>query len=493
MDERMRFEATLTAEADAVSSEHLLQHFSRGNLQEDLCFALWRPSTGAHRYTALISEILLPHDGERNLHGNASFNPSYLARAVTCARAESAGLAFMHSHPGAGWQGMSPADVTAERDVIAYPAGATGLPLLGLTIGSDGFWSSRFWERDNGDMQHRWCQKTKVLGPNSYKFYFNDETTPPAPRRDILRRTFNSWGAESQNTISRLRIGIVGLGSVGCIVAEALARIGISQVILIDPDHVEEHNLDRLLYGTVHDIGKLKVELAAEAMRAHATAEQIEITALPASIHDAGAYQAVLDCDVIFSCVDRPIARDALNFVAQSHLIPVIDGGVAVETDRERDRLFSAHWRAHIVTPYRRCMRCSRQYNTSMVTMELDGSLDDPSYVRNLPPEEQLGNLNVFPFSLAVAGMEVNLMLRYLIAADWWPAVSQQDYQFITGETLVENEGCLPYCPFRQRYAQGDLESPFYLRQSDGGQPSVERSNILKRLIKFFGRLFSTS
>ena len=489
----MRFEAVLTAEADTVSSEHLLQHFSRGELQEDLCFALWRPSTGKRRRTALISEILLPRGGERNLHGNASFNPVYLARAVKCARAKNAGLAFMHSHPGTGWQGMSPSDIAAERDAIAYPAGATGLPLVGLTIGSDGYWSSRFWERENGHMQRRWCQKTRVVGPDVYKFYFNDETTPPARRRDILRRTFDSWGTESQNTISRLRVGIVGLGSVGCIVAEAMARIGISQVTLIDPDHVEEHNLDRLLYGTVHDIGKLKVDVAAETVRAHATAEQIEITALPVSIQDAGAYKAALDCDVIFSCVDRPIARDALNFVAQSHLIPVIDGGVAVETDQERDRIFSAHWKAHIVTPYHRCMRCSRQYNTSMVTMELDGSLDDPSYVRNLPREERLGNLNVFPFSLAVAGMEVNLMLRYLIASDWWPSVSQQDYQFITGEILVANEGCLPHCSFRQRHAQGDRESPFYLRLSVEGDPDAEPPNIFKRLIKFAGRLFSTS
>ena len=177
-------------------------------------------------------------------------------------------------------------------------------------------------------MERRWCQKTRVVGPDSYKFYFNDEITPPAPRRDILRRTFDSWGTEAQNTISRLRVGIVGLGSVGAIVAEALARIGVSQVTLIDPDKVEKHNLDRLLSGTAHHIGKLKVDLAAESMRDHATAENIEITPLAVSIHETKAYQAALDCDVIFSCVDRPVARDVLNFVAQSHLIPVIDGGL---------------------------------------------------------------------------------------------------------------------------------------------------------------------
>ena len=202
----------------------------------------------------------------------------------------------------------------------------------------------------------------------------------------------------------------------GSIVAEAMARIGVSQVTLIDPDRVEEHNLDRLLYGTMRDIGKLKVDLAAQSMRLHSTSKSIQIATFPLSVHNNGAYRAALDCDIIFSCVDRPIPRDVLNYIAQAHLIPVIDGGVNVETDSRTNKFFSAHWRAHIVTPYHQCLRCNGQYNSSSVIMELDGSLDDLSYVKNLPSEERGGNENVFPFSQSVAGMEVNLMLRYLLA-----------------------------------------------------------------------------
>ena len=456
-------EVVFTSEADSTSSKHLLQHYRRNKRQEDLCFALWRPSTGQLRRTALIDEIIPPKKGERILHGNASFEPDYLARAVKIACKKKAGLAFMHSHPSSGWQGMSDIDVEAERDVLAFPAGATGLPLVGLTIGTDGYWSARFWERDGRQMRRHWCEKVRVVGAQFYKIYANDKIAPPPLRKEALRRTFDTWGRESQNTIARLKVGIVGLGSVGCIVAEAIARIGITQITLIDPDKVEEHNLDRLLYGTARDVGKLKVDLAAQAMRRNATAEKIEINVLPLSVHEEAAYKAALDCDILFSCVDRPVPRDVLNFIAQAHLIPVIDGGIAVETERRQDRLSSAHWRAHIVTPYHQCLRCSRQYNSSMVVMELDGSLDDPSYVSNLPPEERVGNQNVFPFSLGVAGMEVNLMLRYLLAADWWPLVRQQDYQFVTAETRIINDECHPYCSFRQRRAQGDAENPSYL------------------------------
>ena len=101
----------------------------------------------------------------------------------------------MHSHPGQGWQGMSSADVEAERDTLAYPAGATGLPLVGLTIGSDGYWSARFWERDGKQMRRSWCEKVRVIGPKCYRIDFNDDIAAPPLRRNILRRTFDTWGA----------------------------------------------------------------------------------------------------------------------------------------------------------------------------------------------------------------------------------------------------------------------------------------------------------
>lgn len=467
MERDVRFRVALTAEAESAARDHLLQHYRRGAEQEDLCFALWRPSTGVARRTALIDELILPVKGERLLHNHTSFCPEYLARALGVVRSARAGLAFMHSHPTKGWQGMSASDVVAERDVLAYPAMADGLPLVGLTLGRDGYWSARFWERDaGGEMRRRWCDQVRVIGPKRCVVQHNDRLVPAPRRRTVLKRTVDTWGREAQQAISRLRVGIVGLGSVGCVVAEAVARIGVSDVLLVDPDRIEEHNLDRLLYGTVRDIGKLKVRVAARAMRSHATAESIRVQALPLSIHNTAAYDAAVDCDVIFCCVDRPVGRDVLNYIAHAHLVPVVDGGVAVESDRETDTLFSAHWRTHLTTPYHRCMRCARQYTSSDVVMELDGSLDDSSYISNLPAEAKKMNQNVFPFGLAVAALDLNMMLRYLLARDWWPAVSQQEHQLLTAETVASHEQCRPHCSFRKRRAQGDAVRPPYLVSS---------------------------
>src|SRR5262249_3312979 len=94
-------------------TDHLLQHVRSWRLQEDLCFALWHPSEGAHRFSALLFDCLLPTSDERILRGNVSFTASYLERAARTAGEQKAGLALLHNHLGPGWQGMSDDDVNA--------------------------------------------------------------------------------------------------------------------------------------------------------------------------------------------------------------------------------------------------------------------------------------------------------------------------------------------------------------------------------------------
>ena len=479
----------MTTEVSGEASTHLLQHFRVGAVQEDLCFALWRPSTGSTRRTGIIYQIILPLEGERELHGNASFHPEYLARAIDVARREGVGVAFMHSHPGNGWQGMNCDDILAERDVLAYPAGATGLPLIGLTIGWDGYWSARFWEKLDGRMTRQQCGKIRIVGPNTYQHYFDDRLAPPPARREALRRTVDSWGSAAQDDLSRLNIGIVGLGSVGCIVAEAMARIGVSKITLIDHDTVKQQNLDRLFYATERDTGELKVVLAERKIREHATSDNVQVTSLPMSVHKLPAYQAAIDCDFLFCCVDRPVGRDVLNYIAYAHLIPVVDGGVDIQP--LNDRLHSAHWKAHLIGPGHQCLRCNGQYDTSLVTSELDGSLDDPTYIANLPPEEREWNQNVFPFALSVAGMEVNLMLRYLLFQDWWPPLKDQDYQFVMEEMCLSKGHCYSGCLFPSRQSQGDREAPFYLSAYEPAAkpPSWPRSlTAIRRALRILSR-----
>lgn len=488
----MIYDVALLSSAYEQASRHLLQHFNKREMQEDLCFALWKPSSGDNRTTAIIKDVILPQKGERSLHDNVSFSADYLARAIRLAYQQKSGLAFMHSHPSDGWQDMSSPDVHAEQIVIAYPAAVTGFPLVGLTTGTDGYWSARFWVKQKNKPQRHWCHKVRVIGREQYSIFYNDFLLPSPQKTNILRRTIDSWGSECQQKIARMKIGVVGLGSVGCIVAESLARIGVSNIVLIDADRAEEHNLDRLLYGTRRDIGKHKVSLAKCAIKKNATATKVKVTCYALPVQHESAYKAALDCDLLFSCVDRPVARDVLNHIANAHLIPVIDGGIAIERNSKTERLNNAHWKSHLITPHHQCLRCNGQYDSGMVVTELDGSLDNPSYIANLPPEQKIGNQNVFPFSLSLAGMEVNLMLRYLISEKWWPNVQQQDYQFLTGLVDVNNKECKPHCSFQARVALGDSAPPLpYLAVAvdSDGQKSWLKS-VYHTIRKFFKELY---
>ena len=74
----MTYEAVLTEGMHRRACEFLLRHFDRGQRQEELCFAPWRPSTGADRVSALVFDLVLPETGDRDLHGNAGFDAAYL-------------------------------------------------------------------------------------------------------------------------------------------------------------------------------------------------------------------------------------------------------------------------------------------------------------------------------------------------------------------------------------------------------------------------------
>lgn len=427
----------MTADLDA----QLRRHFAHEGRQEDLTFATWRPSEGERRTTLIVGQALLPGSDERLLDGNVSFTSHYLTRVLSEV-AEGEGLALIHSHLGPGWQDMSDDDVVAERDRLASAvAGRTRLPLLGMTWGTDGSWSSRVWGRAAPFTYQRIeVPVVRVVGSDRLALSFHPELRPIPSATPAQEATVSVWGLDAQNDVARARVGVVGLGSVGSIVAEAVSRIGFTDVVLLDHDYVELRNLDRTLHATTDDAvhATKKVDVAARGMIESHTAPAQLVRALPVSILSRDGIAAALDCDALVCCVDRPWPRWIMNGLAYAHLIPVVDGGIFAKTT-PTGRPLHIDWRIHTIGPGRACLVCLDALLRSDVGLDRDGLLDDPDYIANLSPaeRERYNRRNVFPFSLAVAGHEVLQLIGMIAGSSRVSGIGPQHYHAYPGQMNV--------------------------------------------------------
>ena len=430
---------------------------------EEIAFATWYPSVGRRRYTALIRTPILPRKGDRRRHGNVSAFPRYVDRAKETAREAGAGLAMIHTHPlGEGWQGLSDPDFYYEKKVLAREVfGVTGLPLVGLTLAGDGEWSARVYLKEPAKAPVLAdCEAVRIVG-KTLRIQFNP-TLRPAPEPGVkLLRTTSVWGSKKQAGIMRMRVGVVGAGSVGSVVIESLARLGVGETYVLDYDKVSPHNLDRLIRATSADIGRPKAELARVHAEASATNPDFVCQAFPeTSVVEADGYALVKDCDVVFSCSDRPWPRQVLNHLAYSALIPVVDGGVSFKVDDSR--LIHGMFRAQTVGPGRACMNCLRAYDSAEVQLDREGRFDDPVYIEGL---ERVGEApsrqNIMPFALGLGALEsiqfVELVTNLVGRGD----LGQQPYDYATGEILPNLRACKSGCEYQEMVAKGDTTLPY--------------------------------
>lgn len=394
----------------------LLNHLIREDGQEDLCFALYQLGTGNKRLNGIITDIILPENHERNLHGNVSFNPSFFDRVITEALKENKGIAFLHSHPSSGWQGMSQDDIETEKMLSPRIKGSTCLPLIGMTLGVDGSWSARFWEKvQPKKYEIRWCESVRVVG-KKFSVTFNDKLLPSPKFEDEFIRTISAWGEKQQSTLARIKVAVVGVGSVGSQIAEALLRTGVQKISLIDFDLIQRKNLDRLHGIKPKYIKYLKTDVYKHILNKYKLYPSQEILSIPFSIIEEYGLNSLIDCDMIFCCVDRPWPRFVLNCVAYAYNIPVIDGGIDSSYSVKKNNIDQARWRTYVAGYSRRCIKCMGQYKPEDVALEQSGLLEDPKYIKDLPVDHfSKRGENVYAFSMALAGLQVQQYLSMVL------------------------------------------------------------------------------
>ena len=330
---------------------------------------------------------------------------------------------------------------------------------------------------------------------------WNDKLRPPPQSTGMQIRTVSSWGEQCQADLARRRILVVGAGSIGLDVAVRLAASGICQFTVMDFDMVQPHNLDRLIGATPRDarLMRPKTHVAHRESRRAATASDCRIELSDLSICEPEGLSLALDHDIIFCAVDSPWARSVLNALAYSDLIPVIDGGMSIDTFPD-GRMRNATWRSHVVKPQRPCMSCSGQLNLAKVALEKQGLLENARYIMGAGEAVEPRNQNVAPLSISGAA---SLLAQY-VSLSVAPAGMGDPgpLQYWLSSHCLEHLGQAPrrHCPVECEEAVGDhrtiltgrhefAEQQRRLARSPGGKISFLR--WIDHTAQAIGRFFN--
>ena len=132
-------------------------------------------------------------------------------------------------------------------------------------------------------------------------------------------------GFEGMEKIRGAKVCVVGAGGIGNPVITQLVAMGIGSLRIVDRDVIEVTNLHRQHLYTDDDIGRVKVEAAAERLRKLNPGVQIE--AVPTSVTKFTAESIVKGFDVVIDALDSVDARYALNDACIKNNIPLIYAG----------------------------------------------------------------------------------------------------------------------------------------------------------------------
>lgn len=185
----------------------------------------------------------------------------------------------------------------------------------------------------------------------------------PAKANSIFDRHVRAFGAEGQQRIAAAHFGIVGLGGLGAGLAINLARLGAKHFTLIDHDHAESHNLNRLAGMTAADVRlhTRKIDLVAREL--WRIDPRIKCRMVPKSVLEKSAWRQLLKTDVIVTATDNHASRMLLNVLSQQYLLPQVSIGTLIDT--AGGKLEGGYGHVIVMLPGHRrpCLLCSKIVN----------------------------------------------------------------------------------------------------------------------------------
>jgi molybdopterin/thiamine biosynthesis adenylyltransferase len=340
--------------------------------------------------------------------------PAFLNRIVDFALATHLTPVISHSHPGATEARYSAADDFGESRLLPVlqqllpalsPASLLLTPydLIGRRFRNGEFVSLDAVEVKGREGVIRRRAKTKLSGYDGHENEFD--------------RQARAIGTAGQELLRDLRVGIVGVGGTGSAVAEQLVRLGVQDVVLVDPDVLELSNVTRVWGARAEDAAQRASKVSVMARHLSGIRHGTVVRTLQESVVRQSVLEQLRERDVVFGCTDNHLSRAVLNRFAHQYLVPVVDMGIRL--DARSGSVTAVGGRVTLVGAGLACLRCSNHLDPDRIRAEAMSSeersaLAREGYIQGVEdPQPSVISLNTTVASLAVTaglGLFVNLV-----------------------------------------------------------------------------------
>ena len=324
-------------------------------------------------------ELHLAKDGVDYVPGKRGYRmlkAEFIQSKILRARDRKLAYLAIHNHGGTDSVGFSGPDMAShERGYPALLDIARGMPVGALVLSRSAV---------AGDLWFPGCDRaslsqTVVVGHQRQLLFPMPETRVASV--GIYDRQSRLFGDTGQELLRKTRVGIVGLGGAGSVLAELLGRLGVGDFVLVDPDRAEDTNLPRLIAARRRDavlpswvprvvadrLRTHKVRMAARNIRRANPDARIEVFAKDFLGADVAA--RFTDCDFLFLAADTMGARLLFNAIVHQYGIPGIQVGakIPVAEDGKVGNVFCV---SRMVTPEQGCLWCNGLISTARLQDE---------------------------------------------------------------------------------------------------------------------------
>jgi hypothetical protein len=384
--------------------------------------------------------------------------PQSFMRAMKHANTKNLSFVFVHSHPY-GPAGHSPQDDVTEPSLFRTAYIRIGGQAIHASIVSSGIDQprARVWHPDGSTSP---VEVIRVIGN---RFRFIQRVRAKNVSTDIFDRQVRAFGAEIQELLAALHIGVVGIGGTGSAVAEQLIRLGVGRLSLFEGQTLDASNVTRVYGSRLTDVDQPKVRIIERL--AKEIGFGTEVTLFPKHITNSETAKALRDCDVIFGCTDDEWGRSILSKLAIDYYIPVFDMGVKI--DSSEGLIVSVQGRVTTLLPGAACLFCRGRITADGVRAQVIESCS-PEQAEELrrqhAPELQGNAPAVITFTSAVASTAVSELLHRLTGFMGADRVSSEVIHFFDQSRMRTNHLSLAsdcYCGAKERWGLGD-QQPFW-------------------------------